>query len=219
MAPEPPVIDHQVTYVASPELHAHIRSQLAYHRIVNRVLRTSYLDSAAHDLHRRGITLRERCSIAKNGKLGVLKVEAKIPSSDGLLRVSGSQARQAVVNIIGSVELQTVAAQTKTRQLLLVSGRFFAPDFVVALDVADVEANGNRTQRHEVETQIFTSLPWTMRVSPDRVERFHQFCQQLEHDFTLARATQSGYRAITMNARPDRPEPPEPVTQTELKVI
>jgi hypothetical protein len=210
-------IDHQVTYVADLALHAEIRRRLPHHRVVTRLLRSTYFDSVERDLYRRGISLRERCAIRKNGKVGPVTIEAKIPTSDGLRRVSGPAARLAVVeamcteNILRTDiseqtanDFQPVAVQMKTRQLFLVSGSTFAPQFVVALDFADasmtdVAIGGKSQTRYEIETQIFTALPWTKKVSAPRIELFRDFCVQLELDFNLCRATESGYQAISMS--------------------
>jgi CYTH domain len=194
------LIDHQVTYSADFALQAGIRQRLGHHRSVHRVLRSTYFDSPEEDLYRRGITLRERSTIGAKAKA---KVEAKIPSSGGLKRFSGSTAHAAIADAVGSIvveRLQPVAIQMRTRELLLCAGSFFAPQFVVALDVADVEFNGRHQQRFEIEAQIFTALPWTKRVSERRVDRFRQFCWQLELDFNLRRAAESEYEAIVVNA-------------------
>jgi hypothetical protein len=205
-------IDHQVTYLADAALQAAIRTGLPHHRVVHRVLRTTYFDSPEHELHHRGVTLRERCRVRKDGTLGPVKIEAKIPSATGLRRVAGPQARLAVADALGGGTvgrnvvggLHPVAVQTKTRQLLLVAGARVAPQFVVALDEADVEVEtgGQHQHRLEIETQIFTALPWTKRVNAARVERFSSFCRQLELDFGLRLATESGYHAIMEIASP-----------------
>lgn len=198
-------IDHQVTFLADAALQAAIRNGLPHHRIVHRVLRTTYFDSPDHELHLRGVTLRERCQVGKDGTLGPAKIEAKIPSCNGLRRVAGPEARLAVADVVGrdaAAGLQPVAVQTKTRQLLLVAGPAFAPRFVVALDDAEVEVGGQHQLRLEIEAQIFTALPWTKRVDARRVERFHSFCRQLELDFGLRLASESGYHAIMEIASP-----------------
>jgi hypothetical protein len=202
MALNPPSVDHQVTYLADPTLQALLRERLKHHRIIDRVLRTTYLDTPGRDLHRRGITLRDRATVRTNGTLGSVKTEAKIPSTNGLTRTTGSVAHAAVTKTLGSdaALLRPVAFQTKTRQLLLVSGRAFAPDFVVALDKAEAEVGSHRSQRFEIEAQIFTALPWTKRVTAQRVQRFDAFCRQLELDFGLVRSPESGYHAVLLEA-------------------
>jgi hypothetical protein len=196
-------VDHQVTYAADPTLHALVRERLSHHRIIHRVLRSTYLDTPSRDLYHRGITLRDRASVRTNGTLGSVKTEAKIPTAHGLSRTSGSDAHSAVTELLGSdaAKLRPVAFQTKTRQLLLVSGRALAPDFVVALDQAEAEVDSHRSQRFEIEAQIFTALPWTKRVTAQRVERFDAFCRQLELDFGLVRAVESGYHAVLLGAQ------------------
>jgi hypothetical protein len=201
MAPVPQFVDHQVTFLADSRLHALIRERLEHHRVINRVLRTTYFDTPERDLFHRGVTLRERAAVRKNGTLGPAKTEAKVPTQNGLSRTAGKHAHGAVVEVFGSdvinpTRLRPVATQTKTRQLLLVSGTAYAPDFVVALDVADAEVGAHRSQRFEIEAQLFTALPWTKRVIAERLERFHCFCQQLETNFGLERAPESGYHAI-----------------------
>jgi hypothetical protein len=193
-------IDHQVTYSADKALHDRVQGGLSHHRIVHRVLRSTYLDTADLDLYHRGITLRERSTVDKNGIAGVAKVEAKIPSEVGLNRVAGEAARTAVAKLVGDVVLSPVAVQTKTRALLLTGGFVLAPQFVVALDVGEVEVGSDRQRRYEIEAQIFTSLPWTKKVTAERIERFQKFCQQLEIDFDLSPASESGYLAIMKNA-------------------
>lgn len=189
-------IDYQVTYRVGPSRHEDITTHLRSHWTIERVLRTTYFDTDQKDLHRRGITFRERSSIGKDGDIGAPKIEAKIPTTDGLLRVAGAEARRAVSEVIGDSSMGPVAVQTKNRRLLLVAGVRVAPQIVVALDVADVEVEGCRQQRLEVEAQIFTSLPWTRRVTTARVGRFEAFCRQLELDFSLTPAAVSGYQAI-----------------------
>jgi CYTH domain len=193
-------IDHQVTYSADTAIHDRVRNGLSHHRIVHRVLRSTYFDTADLDLYHRGITLRERSTVDKNGVAGDAKVEAKIPTEDGLNRVAGEAARTEVAKLVGDVVLSPVAVQTKTRALLLTGGFVLAPQFVVALDVAEVAVGPDRQRRYEIEAQIFTSLPWTKRVTAQRVERFEKFCQQLELDFDLSPASESGYVAIMKNA-------------------
>jgi CYTH domain len=198
-------VDHQVTYLADPAVHAVVLQGLVHHRVVHRVLRTTYLDTPERDLFQRGITLRDRCVVKKSGTLGTAKTEAKVPTEHGLSRSTGSAAHAAVaqavgVDLVNAVRLRPVATQTKKRTLLLVSGRAFAPDFVVALDVADAAIGSHRSQRFEIEAQIFTALPWTSRVTKQRIERFHAFCRQLETDFGLFRAAESGYQAIVKTA-------------------
>jgi CYTH domain len=208
MALDPRSVDHQITYVANQADHAELRQKLEHHRIVKRVLRTTYLDTPQRDLYDRGITLRDRSTVKKDGTLGPVKTEAKIPTSDGLIRTAGSRALAAVAEIVGAdvvnaASLRPVAIQTKTRQLLLVSGHVLSPEFVVALDTADAEVGSHRSQRLEIEAQIFTALPWTRRVDSARVERFHAFCRQLEVDFGLVRATESGYQAVLEEVKAD----------------
>ncbi len=200
MAPDIGRIDHQVTYSADAAVQAELRERLEYHGKLKRVLRSTYLDTAELDLYQHNITLRERSTVRKNGELSHSKTEAKVPSVDGLVRTSGSAALAAVADVVGTTSLQPVAVQTKTRRLLFVEGTRLAPDFVVALDRADVEVGAVRSHRYEVEVQIFTSLPWTKQVDAARVERFHRFCQQLEADFGLQRAPESGYEAIMRTA-------------------
>lgn len=189
-------IDHQVTYSVDLSRHEDIATHLRCHWSVNRVLRTTYFDTAQNDLVHRGITFRQRSAIGNNGDIGAPKTEAKIPTNDGLLRVAGAEARRAISEVIGDSSLDPVAVQTKNRRLLLVSGKRVAPQFVVALDVADVEVGSCRQQRLEVEAQLFTALPWTKRVTASRVGRFEAFCHQLELDFGLSPAAVSGYQAI-----------------------
>ncbi len=198
---DPSLIDHQVTYWADAALHNEILKRLDRHRVVKRTLRTTYLDTVEHHLFHGGITLRDRATVGKKAKLGHVKTEAKVPTAAGLQRTSGVQAHAAVAavlgaNVVSAEQLRPSAIQTKTRQLLLVSGRAFAPEFVVALDTVDVEVGSERVQRLEVEAQIFTALPWTKNVDTQRVARFDDFCRKLELDFGLRRAEDSGYQAI-----------------------
>ncbi len=202
MASDSSEIDYQVTYVGTSALHRELRARLAHHHVIHRVMRTTYFDTPNYELHRRGITLRDRSTLAKNGKVGAPTTEAKIPGEIGLKRLSGAAAREAIQQQIGQAVLQPVATQTKTRQLLLAGGRRFAPQFVVALDVAESDVNGVLEQRDEVEAQIFTALPWTKQVDAGRVDRFHEFCRQLEDDFDLSPARTSGYQAIMMATLP-----------------
>ncbi len=128
-------IDRQVTYAADAELHATVRSNLEHWCSLNRVLRTTYLDTADYDLLNAGITLRQRTSVGKSGQQGKAKTEAKIPTEDGLLRIGGARAVAVVSERLGiDLErcdaLRPVAVQTKQRRLLLASGSFVAPDFV-----------------------------------------------------------------------------------------
>ncbi len=201
-------IDYQVTYWADAALQATVRATLPHHRIVHRVLRTTYLDSPNYDLHRLGITLRERCRVTSDGTLGSVTTEAKIPTDNGLQRVGGDEARAAVSNMLGAdvaALLRPVAVQTKTRELLLAGGWALAPQFVVALDTADVSIAKQNQQRCEMEAQIFTALPWTKRVDARRVTRFDAFCRKIEADFGLRTMAESGYHAIMANAAPNAP--------------
>jgi hypothetical protein len=206
MARNTATVDYQVTYAANAALHTKLRQRLDHHRLVKRVLQTTYLDTPQRLLFQRGITLRDRVQVKPNGSLSTAKTEAKIPGTDGLLRTAGPEAHAAVAKEVGAhavaaENLRPVATQTKTRQLLLVGGSSLSPDFVVALDTAETVVDGYRSQRCEIEAQLFTALPWTSRVTPERVERFHAFCRQLERDFDLVAVDESGYHAIMKEAQ------------------
>lgn len=206
-------IDRQVTYEADAELHASVRSSLDHWCSINRVLRTTYLDTADLDLLKAGITLRQRVSVGKSGHLGKPTTEAKIPTEHGLLRVAGERATKAASEHLGIDlgrldVLRPVAIQTKFRRLLLASGSPVAPDFVVALDVAKSEVEGRTSERHEVEAQLFTALPWRRDVDRSRIARFDQFRLRLEREFSLEPSDEAGYELVMKSAgvfpRPER---------------
>jgi hypothetical protein len=198
-------IDRQVTYAADAELLANVRSNLEHWCSLTRVLRTTYLDTADFDLLNAGITLRHRTSVGKSGQQGKAKTEAKIPTEEGLLRIGGARAAAVVSQRLGiDLErcdaLRPVAVQTKMRRLLLASGSFVAPDFVVALDVAYSDVDGQQFERHEIEAQLFTSLPWKRGVETGRIARFEQFRLRFEREFGLETRPAAGYELVMESA-------------------
>ncbi len=201
MATEDGGLDHQFTYDADAAMHTQVRSNLKHWASVKRVLRTTYLDTENFDLLHAGITLRHRSTIGKAGKVGTPHTEAKIPTEQGLVRISGLQAVRAVADTLGldlesTNALHPVAMQTKSRRLLFASGSPLAPDFVVALDVADSEVDGQHFERHEIEAQLFTLVPWRKEVDTNRLARFDQFRLRLEREFGLEARPSAGYELV-----------------------
>lgn len=192
------LVDHQVTYGATPELQELVRGRTKAGQptvSIDRTLESVYFDADGLPLYRQGAMLRER------GRSGRSKrtTEAKLPSESGLLRLKGDAARLAASDLAGGRDLGPVATQTKHRRLLLVPGTRsrFAPDFVIALDRATVNASGvDQPDRFEIELQLFTALPWTSSVDSDRLRRFHDFCRTCEADFGLVPSPTNGYQAI-----------------------
>lgn len=200
-------LDHQVTYGADSNTHHDLLANLDHHRLVTRTLVTSYLDTPDLRLHREGVTLRQRRRASRWRGQRRVRTEAKIPSPSGLRRYAGDEAQAAVVAIAGDASLSPVAVQTKSRKLLLAGGSALAPDFVVALDEAQIEANGATDSRLEVDAQLFTALPWTKAIDDQRLDRFANFCRKLESDHGLRPAELSGYQAIGIDLLRGRVSP------------
>jgi len=189
-------IDHQVTYLATPQLQQMVRKGVRRRLSIQRTLESTYFDAKGLPLYRSGAMLRERGRAGRDKR----RTEAKLPSGHGLLRLKDDAALTAAWARADHRQLLPVATQTKARHLVLVPGTrtILAPDFVIALDHATVtgHARDEQHERYEIELQLFTALPWTAKVDDERVERFHEFCRSCEADFGLVPANHSGYQAI-----------------------
>lgn len=180
---------------------------------VDRTLVTCWFDTADRHLHTRNAMLRCRGRKTGDADPTKWKVEARVPSRDGMVRVSGAtcpepdlpgvdDAVTAVLPLVDGEPFVPVAFQTKTRHLLLAHRSIFGslcPDFVIALDEVEVRGRTGPTivaHRQEVELQIFTQLPWTARVDAARVDRFESFAAAMEERFSLVPAGVSSYQAV-----------------------
>lgn len=227
-------LDHQRTYESTPSLRETLLSfagrslaiadgqEMTITRgigplRVDRTLVTCWFDTADRHLHSRDAMLR--CRGRKTGDAAPTKwkVEARLPSSDGMVRVSGAtcpepdlpgvdDAVTAVLPLVDGEPFAPVAFQTKTRHLLLAHRSIFgslSPEFVIALDEVEVRGRTGPTivaHRHEVELQIFTQLPWTRRVDPGRTSRFESFVAAMEEQFSLVPASVSSYQAVPIRS-------------------
>lgn len=101
--------------------------------------------------------------------------------------------------------IESVAYKHSLRELFLASPTdqwlgYFKPQFILSLDTNSMRGPqdprptgpvGN--EYHVLTPQVFTKLPWTKKVTPERVERLQDLCQQLSQEFQINEVGMSPY--------------------------
>lgn len=132
----------------------------------------------------------------QDAQKGLLAPDSKDPAVGAARAVVGQD-----------VPLQAAASKNTRREMFLVTpttwiiGRF-KPSFIISMDTntaRDPQAARPRSTNdppgawHVFQPGIFTKLPWTRHVYPQRVERFHDLCSQIAAEFNLSPTKQSAY--------------------------
>ncbi|MEW6280007.1 MAG: hypothetical protein AB1758_15365, partial [Candidatus Eremiobacterota bacterium] len=119
---------------------------------------------------------------------------------------SNDAAVQFARTVVGEqAVLQPTAWKNTQRELFLVTpdtllGRV-KPGFILSLDTISVRGTpegrpgpgGAPDAYHAFEPQIFTKLPWTKKVTPERVAQFHELREQLATRLGLSEVHESAY--------------------------
>ena len=173
-------------------------------------LESEYLDTPEGQLARTGSILRARTRYRKGGKVQEIELEAKTPGQGGSVRVKGAtfdsaegwqSHREEILRgsedaavclarrLVGEQVELVPSSWKRTHRLLFGVARkkplglgWLHPCFVLSLDTS---SSPDSPRWHVLEPQIFTKLPWMKKVTPQRLEQFHELCRQLEKLFQL----------------------------------
>jgi hypothetical protein len=125
-------------------------------------------------------------------------------SSDKAVELARTQAGP-------SLPLDTVVWKKTQRELYFVTPTFppllgrLDPSFLVSVDTNTVRdsADGAPKATYTVlQPQIFTKLPWTKKITPQRVQRFEDLSRQLSSRLGLTEATQTPYAEAVDHLEP-----------------
>lgn len=114
---------------------------------------------------------------------------------------SDDKAVSLAQTITGKDPLATVAHKNVVRELFLLTPKFppllgsVIPQFVMSLDTITANRPGEAPTDswHAVEPQIFTKLPWTKKVTEERIAQFEDLSSQLSSQLGVQESQQTTY--------------------------